>query len=249
MKRIWLLAALVLSGLVVRAQEEVLSLDDVMDSAGQWAQENLDENALRVLQGADQEKVKKLFADFQKEFQGEYIVDLAALRDVAKEVLPLLENSPETRPYAAWLKTRMDYLDVAEQFRLSIPPPKSQPGQPPKPVPNPPAQAERAIWIKKVSERPWPKNAKAYVKTLKPVFSAQKVPPELVWIAEVESSFDPQACSPVGAAGLFQLMPATAKRFGLRTWPMDQRLKPEPSGRAAAQYLQYLYSRFKDWRL
>ncbi|HYG34591.1 MAG TPA: lytic transglycosylase domain-containing protein, partial [Clostridia bacterium] len=89
-----------------------------------------------------------------------------------------------------------------------------------------------------------------YVHQLKPVFVAQRVPPELVWVAEVESSFNPQARSPVGAAGLFQLMPATAKRYGLKTtWPLDQRLKPEPSARAAAQYLQYLYGRFKDWRL
>src|SRR5437867_12464802 len=44
-------------------------------------------------------------------------------------------------------------------------------------------------------------------------------------------------------------MPATAKRYGLRTWPIDQRLKPEPSARAAAQYLQYLHGQFKDWRL
>src|SRR5437899_10106678 len=45
--------------------------------------------------------------------------------------------------------------------------------------------------------------------------------------AEVESSFDPRARSPEGAAGLFQLMPSTAKRYGLRTWPLDQRLRSE----------------------
>jgi membrane-bound lytic murein transglycosylase D len=49
---------------------------------------------------------------------------------------------------------------------------------------------------------------------------------------------------------LFQLMPDTAKRFGLRTaWPWDQRLNPEPSARAAAEYLRYLHDRFRDWRL
>ena len=85
---------------------------------------------------------------------------------------------------------------------------------------------------------------------LKPIFSAQKVPSELVWIAAVESSFDPRARSPVGAAGLFQLMPATAKQYGLRTtWPFDQRVRPEESARAAAQYLATLHKRFGDWRL
>jgi len=64
-----------------------------------------------------------------------------------------------------------------------------------------------------------------------------------------EPSFDPKARSPAGASGLFQLMPATAKRYGLKTWPLDQRLKPEASARAAAQYLEYLHGHFKDWRL
>ena len=84
---------------------------------------------------------------------------------------------------------------------------------------------------------------------MKPIFTAQKMPPELVWVAEVESSFDRHALSPAGAAGLFQLMPDTAKRFGLSLWPRDQRFQPEPSATASAQYLKYLYDRFKDWRL
>ena len=76
------------------------------------------------------------------------------------------------------------------------------------------------------------------------------MPPELVWIAEVELGFNRDARSPVGAAGLFQLMPATAKRFGLGTsWFRDQRYQPEPSARASAQYLKQLHKEFGDWRL
>ena len=44
-------------------------------------------------------------------------------------------------------------------------------------------------------------------------------------------------------------MPDTARRFGLSLWPRDQRYQPEPSATASAQYLKYLYDRFKDWRL
>ena len=44
-------------------------------------------------------------------------------------------------------------------------------------------------------------------------------------------------------------MPETAKRFGLTLWPRDQRYQPDPSARASAQYLSFLYERFKDWRL
>jgi membrane-bound lytic murein transglycosylase D len=87
------------------------------------------------------------------------------------------------------------------------------------------------------------------VPELKPVFAAQKIPPQLVWLAEVESGFDRRALSPAGAAGMFQLMPDTARRFGLSLWPRDQRYQPEPSATASARYLKYLHDRFKDWRL
>ena len=81
------------------------------------------------------------------------------------------------------------------------------------------------------------------------MFITEGVPSELVWIAEIESSFDRRARSPAGAAGLFQLMPETARRFQLSTrWP-DQRLDPEHSARAAARYLAVLQGKFKDWRL
>lgn len=245
-----LCAFLLLAGaLTAFSQTNVITLDDVMDSAQQWAKDNLDDNVLAALQNADQEKVRQFFETAQKDFQGEYVIDLAQLRDTARTVLPILENYEETAPYAAWLKTRMDYLDVASELRLRIPPPKLTPGEPPPPPVNPPPQEVQEIWVKKVSARPVPEGAKPYVSRLKPIFSQQKVPSQLVWIAEVESSFDPNARSPVGAAGLFQLMPETARQYGLRTWPFDQRLQPEPSARAAATYLGKLHDKFKDWRL
>jgi membrane-bound lytic murein transglycosylase D len=103
--------------------------------------------------------------------------------------------------------------------------------------------------VRKIASRPWSASAKEYVPQLKPIFTAQKVPPELVWVAEVESSFDRRAESPAGAAGLFQLMPETAKRFGLSLWPRDQRYQTEASATASARYLKYLHDRFQDWRL
>jgi membrane-bound lytic murein transglycosylase D len=230
--------------------DDTANLDDLVSSAEQWAHENLDDDLLRALQPADREKIKTALAEFQKQFQGEYVIDLAQLKEPAKAVLPLLEQYEETFPYALWLKTRLDYLDVADQFRLTIRTPKTEPGQPPPPVPNPSPQKEREIWISKLKERSYPQNARHYMNQLKSIFVSQHVPPALVWVAEVESSFDPRARSPAGAAGLFQLMPATARRFGLRAaWPWDERLKPEPSARAAAQYLSFLHGKFKDWRL
>jgi membrane-bound lytic murein transglycosylase D len=231
------------------APDDVMTLDDLVSSAEQWAKENLDEDALRVLQNADREKVTKLFQDIHKQFQNNYVLDLGVLRDTVNALLPLLDSYEETRPYAAWLKSRLDYLEVAQELRRAQPEPRTPPTEPPQPRPNPPAPVEREIWIKKLAERPWPKGAKPYVAQLKPIFKKQKVPAELVWIAEVESGFDPRARSPEGATGLFQLMPATAKRFGLRVRPFDDRLKPQESAEAAAKYLQYLHGHYQDWRL
>lgn len=228
--------------------QEAITLDDLAESAQQWAQDNLDEDALRVLQEADQKRVNDFLKQIEKQFHGEYVIDLAQLKDIARSVLPLLESYEETKPYALWIKTRLDYLEVADQLRLLIPPPKTKPGEAPRSATVAP-QKMREVWIKKIVGRPWPEHAKPYVARLKPIFAAEHVPVELIWVAEVESSFDPRARSPAGAAGLFQLMPATAKRFGLRTWLLDQRLNPEASARAAAQYLKKLQGRYQDWRL
>jgi hypothetical protein len=237
------------SSRVAWAQDDKVTMPELVQGAQEWAEENLDTNVLNALSEVDERAVQQFFHDAQQRFQGDYVVDLAALRQTARTVLPLLESRDETRPYAAWLKAQMDYLEVADEIRLTIPPPEVKTNQPPQPVPNPPPQKEREIWVKKVSGGPWPASAKEYVPELKPIFTAQKVPAELVWMAEVESSFDRRALSPGGAAGLFQMMPDTAKRFGLSLWPRDQRYQPEPSATASARYLKYLYDRFHDWRL
>ena len=243
------LVLLLASSLVARAQDDTVTVPELIQGAQQWAQENLDTNVLNALPEVDDRAVQQFFSEAQQRFQGDYVVDIAALRQTAQAVLPLLESREETQPYAAWLKARMDYLDVADEIRLTNSLPTVETNQPPQPVPNPPPQKERELWAKKVSVVPWPTLANEYVPELKPIFTAQKIPPELVWVAEVESAFDRRALSPAGAAGLFQLMPATARRFGLSLWPRDQRYQPEPSATASAQYLKYLYDRFKDWRL
>ena len=247
---LFLLFGCLLAGLsLARAEDDTITLPDLVQGAQQWAQKNLDTNFLNALPAADEQTVQQLFRDVQQRFQGDYVVDVASLRQTALMVLPLLESRDASQPYAAWLRAQMDYLDVADEIRLSIPPPTTVTNPPPQPAPNPPPQKERELWVNKIAGEDWPPRAKEYLPKLKPVFTAQKIPPELVWLGEVESDFDRRALSPAGAAGIFQLMPDTARRFGLSLWPRDQRYQPEPSAAAAAQYLKYLHDRFKDWRL
>jgi len=249
---ICLVVALLMAVPCARGQEfelDVGELGEMVEAAQDWAKENLDENALQSLPEVDREQVEKFLKQFQEQLKGQYVLDLAALKGAAKAVLPLLDAHEETKPYAAWLRSRLDYFEVAEELRKNQPPPKSAPDKPPQPQPNPSPAAEQKIWKQELSDREWPKAATELVPKLKPIFTAEKVPEQLVWLAEVESGFDSEARSPVGAAGLFQLMPETAKDLGLRRWPRDQRYQVEPSAQAAARYLKRLHSRFGDWPL
>jgi membrane-bound lytic murein transglycosylase D len=94
-----------------------------------------------------------------------------------------------------------------------------------------------------------PGRAAALLPVLRAAFIAEGVPPELVWLAEAESTFNPTARSPVGARGLFQLMPATAKELGLSIFLPDDRTDPEKSARAAARLLRAHYEKFGSWPL
>jgi membrane-bound lytic murein transglycosylase D len=233
----------------VSPQQGEISIEDALQMGADFLQENLDEDLLDALNQLDSKPAAAFIKSLTQQLQSEYVIDLAELRKTANTVIPLLDSYEETAPYAAWLKARLDYLQAAEEFKRIIPPPKPVPGQPPPKRPNPTPEQELKVWRSIVAERPVPKAAAPYVKALKPVFAAQGVPAQLVWVAEVESGFNPRARSPVGAAGLYQLMPATAKSLGLSARLPDQRLDPEKSARAAARYLKYLHGRFKDWKL
>ncbi len=248
MKFIAAILVLLCVGFSSSAQTNSTTLDasTLLDAAQQWADDHLDTNVLRALQEVDREQVKDFLQHYQNYLGGEYVLDLAQLKDAATTVLPLLEAREETQPYGAWLRARLDYFDAAEKLSALAPPPKTNA----IPQPNPTFKAEQEIWIQKLAPAaPWPKRATELVPQLKPIFVAEKVPAELVWLAEVESGFDRRAESPVGARGMFQLMPATAKQYDLSLWPFDERKQVEPAARAAAKHLRHLHQMFGNWRL
>ncbi len=76
------------------------------------------------------------------------------------------------------------------------------------------------------------------------------LPDELKYLSIIESGLNPTIRSRVGAAGLWQFMPATGRLFNLyQDFYIDERLDPYKSTEAACIYLKSLYNRFKDWEL
>jgi len=76
------------------------------------------------------------------------------------------------------------------------------------------------------------------------------LPDELRYLPVIESALVPTAVSRVGAAGLWQFMPATAKGLGLEINSLvDQRRDPYLSSDAGARYLRQLHNTYNDWSL
>ncbi|MFL6216006.1 MAG: lytic transglycosylase domain-containing protein [Blastocatellia bacterium] len=83
------------------------------------------------------------------------------------------------------------------------------------------------------------------------IFKEEGVPTDLIWLAQVESGWNPYSLSSAAAKGIWQFIPATGSRFGLQqNYWVDERANPEKSTRAAARYLKFLATRYhNDWAL
>jgi membrane-bound lytic murein transglycosylase D len=101
-------------------------------------------------------------------------------------------------------------------------------------------------YLQRVTER-----AERYIWHIKQQLLERDMPAEIALLPIVESAYDPFAYSHGRAAGLWQFIPATGKRFGLKQdWWYDGRRDVVDSTRAALDYLEYLNKRFDgDWLL
>ncbi|VAW77658.1 Membrane-bound lytic murein transglycosylase D [hydrothermal vent metagenome] len=106
--------------------------------------------------------------------------------------------------------------------------------------------ARHPEYMRRVSQR-----ASRYAAHILQQVEQRGMPAEIALLPVVESAYDPFAYSHGRAAGLWQFIPGTGKRFGLKQdWWYDGRRDLLESTRAALDYLEYLHKRFDDdWLL
>jgi membrane-bound lytic murein transglycosylase D len=96
----------------------------------------------------------------------------------------------------------------------------------------------------------WLRKMERYRAVFETILARNEVPKDLIYLAMVESGFEPGATSSKNAGGVWQFMPAVARAYGLEVshW-VDGRRDPERAAEAAARYLKDLYVRFGSWHL
>jgi len=98
--------------------------------------------------------------------------------------------------------------------------------------------------------RSWLKRSGRYRGEVEAELRARMLPHDLSALVFNESGFSPTAVSSAGAAGLWQLMPETARAYGLTVEAdFDERRSVARSSKAATQHLSDLYDKFGTWEL
>lgn len=89
----------------------------------------------------------------------------------------------------------------------------------------------------------------AYMPAIRKIFRTYNLPPELAYLPHVESSFNPEAHSKAGAAGLWQFTSPTGRQYIRIDNVVDERYDPYSSTQAAAVFLKENYEALNSWPL
>ncbi|MFH1627104.1 MAG: LysM peptidoglycan-binding domain-containing protein [Pseudomonadota bacterium] len=87
----------------------------------------------------------------------------------------------------------------------------------------------------------------ACIDEIRRIFRSYDLPVDLVYLPHVESSFNPEAYSRFGAAGIWQFTHSTGKRFLAVGYALDERRDPIRSSHAAAQLLKENHQKLGNW--
>ena len=96
----------------------------------------------------------------------------------------------------------------------------------------------------------WMKRARRYFPYIEKRLKEMGLPDDLKYLAITESSLRPSAVSPTGASGIWQFIPSTGEKYGMRrNRTIDERFDFFKATEGALVYLKNLYEEFKGWAL
>lgn len=92
------------------------------------------------------------------------------------------------------------------------------------------------------------KRANKYFPVMAPIIKKAGIPADAIYLACAESTLNPRAASAAKAAGIWQLIPSTARQYGLEVSDeVDERYDIEKATKAACRYMTKAYEKYGDW--
>lgn len=155
--------------------------------------------------------------------------DLSSVETVINNIAPASGSANSESPSSAsgWDLPNLDNARVDSWVKLFSTDPR--------------VKSRFAVWLDRKS---------TYQPMISEKLAERDMPQDLIYLAMIESGFNPKAQSPAKAGGLWQFISETGKRYGLTVNKhVDERNQPEKATDAALAYLSDLHDRFGSWYL